>query len=131
LIFIWLLLIVLGRKLAKDLVDELRKEGDRLSREMNLPANLLPIVMDMVKQITYDHFKDLVKKALCETIGWDQVALYFYISKAAIVMAGASGSIACRLKDMAVRYFHEELSPWIYDRGGLETMLEETDSEVD
>ncbi|XP_052089151.1 uncharacterized protein LOC127725859 [Mytilus californianus] len=120
-----------GRKLAKDLVDELRKEGDRLSREMNLPANLLPIVMDMVKQITYDHFKDLVKRALCETIGWDQVALYFYISKAAIVMAGAGGSIACKLKDMAVRYFHEELLPWIYDRGGLETMLEETDSEVD
>ena len=117
-----------SRKLANDLVIELRKEGDRLSRELNLPDNLLPIVIDMVKQITYDHFKDLIKTALCQTIGWDQVAIYFYVSRAAIVMAGVGGQ---KLKTMAVRYFHEEICPWIYDRGGLETMLDETDSEVD
>ena len=117
-----------SRKLANDLVIELRKEGDRLSRELNLPDNLLPIVMDMVKKITYDHFKDLIKKALCQTIGWDQVAMYFYVSRAAIVMAGVGGQ---KLKTIAVRYFHEEICPWIYDRGGLETMLDETDSEVD
>ena len=75
--------------------------------------------MAMVKQITYDHFKDLVKKALCQTIGWDQVAMYFYVSRAAIVMAGVGGQLACQLKTMAVRYFHEEICPWIYDRGGL------------
>lgn len=120
-----------SRKLASDLVTELRKEGDRLSRELNLPDSLLPIVMDMVKQVTYDHFKELVQKALCEAIGWDQVALYFYVARAAIVMAGAGGRLARGLKDMAVRYFHEELSPWIHDRGGLETMLDETDSELD
>jgi hypothetical protein len=87
--------------------------------QLNLPDNLLPIVMDMVKQITYDHFKDLIKKALCQTIGWDQVAmyiLYLYVSRAAIVMAGVGGQ---KLKTMAVRYFHEEMCPWIYDRGGL------------
>jgi hypothetical protein len=84
--------------------------------QLNLPDNLLPIVMDMVKQITYDHFKDLIKKALCQTIGWDQVAMYFYVSRAAIAMAGVGGQ---KLKTMAVRYFHEEICPWIYDRGGL------------
>lgn len=120
-----------SKKLANDLITELRKEGDRLSRELDLPENLLPIVMAMVKQVTYDHFKELVEKALCETIGWDQVAMYFYVSRAAILMAGVGGTIAKKLKNMVVKYFYEEISPWIHDKGGLETMLEETDSEVD
>lgn len=87
--------------------------------QLDLPENLLPIVMAMVKQITYDRFKELVQKALCDTIGWDQVALYLYLSKAAILMAGVGGTIARKLKDMAVQYFFEEISPWIHDRGGL------------
>ena len=74
--------------------------------------------MEMVKQISYDHFKELIKKALCDTIGCDLVAMYLYVSRAAILMAGAGGQIARKLKDMAVRYFHEEICPWVYDRGG-------------
>ncbi|OWF53166.1 uncharacterized protein LOC110446774 [Mizuhopecten yessoensis] len=118
--------------IERDLVMELRKEGDRLSETMNMPSLIMPIAIQLVKETDqYNRFTKVVESSLGGTVGWHNVAMYFYVTKAAVQMAGAGGAVALRLKDMALQYFSDRFAGWITDRGGWDSVLEETDSELD
>ncbi|KAK3098326.1 hypothetical protein FSP39_018460 [Pinctada imbricata] len=110
------------------LVAEFRKEGDRLSRELDLDNSMTPLILQVAQQSnTYAGFKSVFQNALRDTIGWDQIAMYYYVSRTAIHVAGASSTLA----RMTVDYFKERYAGWIRERGGWESMIEETDSELD
>ncbi|XP_048769243.2 uncharacterized protein LOC125675561 isoform X2 [Ostrea edulis] len=112
--------------LVQQLVEEFRREGDRFSEDYNL-RSFTPIVVDIAKQHTYTQFKKVIHTSLQNTIGWEQIALYFYLTRTAVHVAKGSVGLA----QMAYDYFRETYSGWVEDRGGWETMLEETDCELD
>ncbi|XP_062595398.1 uncharacterized protein LOC134256739 [Saccostrea cucullata] len=113
-------------QLVQQLIAEFRREGDRFSRDFNL-GSLTPVVLDIARQHTYTQFKKVIHSSLHNTIGWDQIALYFYLTRTAVHVAKGSVGLA----QMAYDYFKETYSGWVEDRGGWETMLEETDCELD
>lgn len=113
-------------QLVQQLVEEFRKEGDRLSREYKL-GSLTPVVLDIARQHTYAQFRHVVHSSLQHSVGWEQIALYFYLTRTAVHVAKGSVSVA----QMAYQYFRETYSGWVEERGGWETMLEETDCELD
>ncbi|XP_033740220.1 uncharacterized protein LOC117327380 [Pecten maximus] len=118
--------------IERDLIFELRREGDRLSETINMPSVIMPIAMQLVKETDqYNRFTKVVESSLGGTVGWHNVAMYFYVTKAAVHMAGAGGAVALKLKDMALQYFSDRFAGWITDRGGWDSVLEETDSELD
>ncbi|XP_060069232.1 uncharacterized protein LOC132549326 [Ylistrum balloti] len=118
--------------IERDLIMELRKEGDRLSETINVPSIVMPIAMQLVQETDqYNRFTKVVESSLGGTVGWHNVAMYFYVTKAAVHMAGAGGAVALKLKDMALQYFSDKFAGWITDRGGWDSVLEETDSELD
>lgn len=113
-------------QLVQQLVEEFRKEGDRFSREYKL-GSLTPVVLDIARQHTYAQFRHVVHSSLQHSVGWEQIALYFYLTRTAVHVAKGSVSVA----QMAYQYFRETYSGWVEERGGWETMLEETDCELD
>ncbi|XP_061193573.1 pre-mRNA-splicing factor CWC22 homolog isoform X2 [Saccostrea echinata] len=113
-------------QIVEQLIAEFRREGDRLSQDYNL-GSLTPVVLDIARQHTYTQFKKVIHSSLHSTIGWDQIALYFYLTRTAVHVAKGSVGLA----QMAYDYFRETYSGWVEDRGGWETMLEETDCELD
>lgn len=118
--------------IERDIIMELRKEGDRLSETINMPSVIMPIAIQLIKETDqYSRFTNVVESSLGGTVGWHNVAMYFYVTKAAVHMAGAGGAVALRLKDMALQYFSDKFAGWITDKGGWDSVLEETDSELD
>nr|XP_022291844.1 uncharacterized protein LOC111103107 isoform X1 [Crassostrea virginica] len=113
-------------RLVQQLVEAFRQEGDRFSQEYKL-GSLTPVVLDIARQHTYSQFKSVVHASLQSSIGWDQIALYFHLTRTAVHVAKGSVSVA----QMAYQYFRETYSGWVEERGGWETMLEETDCELD
>nr|XP_022291933.1 uncharacterized protein LOC111103167 isoform X2 [Crassostrea virginica] len=113
-------------RLVQQLVEAFRQEGDRFSQEYKL-GSLTPVVIDIARQHTYAQFKSVVHASLQSSIGWDQIALYFHLTRTAVHVAKGSVSVA----QMAYQYFRETYSGWVEERGGWETMLEETDCELD
>ncbi|XP_022291933.2 uncharacterized protein LOC111103167 isoform X2 [Crassostrea virginica] len=113
-------------RLVQQLVEAFRQEGDRFSQEFKL-GSLTPVVLDIARQHTYSQFKSVVHASLQSSIGWDQIALYFHLTRTAVHVAKGSVSVA----QMAYQYFRETYSGWVEERGGWETMLEETDCELD
>lgn len=96
--------------------------------QVNVPAVIMPIAMQLVRQTDqYHHFRNVVDTSLGSTIDWHNVAMYFYVTRAAVQMAGTGGAVALKLKDMALKYFSDKFAGWITDRGGW-VSYNETDS---
>lgn len=75
------------------------------------------LVSDLLRNSDYGSFQRIVSKAGGDS-GLQQIAVMFHLTKAAVQLAGAGTARAGAIKDMAVRYFEQNLAPWIIQRGG-------------
>lgn len=77
-------------------------------------GSLTPVVLDIARQHTYAQFRHVVHSSLQHSVGWEQIALYFYLTRTAVHVAKGSVSVA----HMAYQYFRETYSGWVEERGG-------------
>lgn len=74
--------------------------------------------IDFAKQVTYSKFKDTVKSVIGENVGWQQLAMVFYVTKKATQLAGAGGAVASQLKENCLQYVEDHFASWILNQGG-------------
>ncbi|XP_064605901.1 uncharacterized protein LOC135470778 isoform X2 [Liolophura sinensis] len=112
--------------LEKKLLDCLRDKGDQINTDMNMSPAL-----QMVKNATYSTFQNTVQKAIGHETSVKQIAMLFHLTKGAVQIAGAGGALAMKIKENTLRYFEDTFAAWIVGQGGWDSMLEESDSELD
>lgn len=82
-------------------------------------GSLTPVVLDIARQHTYAQFRHVVHSSLQHSVGWEQIALYFYLTRTAVHVAKGSVSVA----QMAYQYFRETYSGWVEERGGWVSLV--------
>ena len=68
--------------------------------------------------VAYDQFSQVVDEQVSNEVGWAQIAALFNITKRAVQIAGASGSIAMEIKEMSLKYIEDKFASWIVGQGG-------------
>ncbi|GAB1598618.1 uncharacterized protein LOC115232331 isoform X1 [Argonauta hians] len=86
-------------------------------------------VFDLVKQLTYNNFKDVFQKYSKEKSGIQEVAALFYLSKAAIQFIGPCRAMASQIKELTLKYFEDKCAAFIVEKGGWDSVIEDTDEE--
>merc|ERR1712004_270599 len=109
----------------------LRDKGDQMASELG--DQITPIVSQMVRDASYNSFRDVMADNLGREPSWQQLALMFRLTKAAVALVGKGTEKALSIKDMTLQYFEDQFAGWVVTQGGWESMVEDTDlsSELD
>jgi putative N-acetylmannosamine-6-phosphate epimerase len=76
------------------------------------------LVSDLLRNPDYGSFQHIISEAAGRESGLQQIAVMFHLTKAAVQIAGAGTARAKNIKDMALKYFEQNLASWIIQRGG-------------
>jgi hypothetical protein len=76
------------------------------------------LVSDLLHNSDYGSFQHIVHEAVGGESGLQQIAVMFHLTKTAVQLAGAGTTHAKNIKDMALRYFEQNIAPWVIQRGG-------------
>ncbi|XP_070191318.1 mediator of RNA polymerase II transcription subunit 1.1-like isoform X2 [Littorina saxatilis] len=114
--------------LVKDILACLRDLGDRNSNVIDEHAQQM---IEQAKAETYDRFQKTVQHSMGEEVSWNHLALFFYTSKGVMSAVGKGSKLAGDVKEMTLRYFSDRFARWIMDQGGFDSLLSESDSELD
>lgn len=79
--------------------------------------------VNIAKQVTYSKFKDTVGEVVGDSVGWQQLAMLFYVTKKATQLAGAGGAVAAQLKENCLQYVEDHFANWILNQGGWVSYL--------
>lgn len=74
--------------------------------------------MEILKQLTYNNFKQIVEAYTKNKNGFQEVVTLFMLSKAAISLVGAGRALASQVKDLTLQYFEDKCAAYIVERGG-------------
>ncbi|XP_014776413.1 uncharacterized protein LOC106873535 isoform X2 [Octopus bimaculoides] len=86
-------------------------------------------VIDILKQLTYQNFKETFEAYSKDKSGLQEVAALFFLSKAAINLVGPFRAMASQIKELTLRYFEDKCAAFIVEKGGWDSVLEDTDEE--
>ncbi|CAE1311249.1 unnamed protein product [Acanthosepion pharaonis] len=111
-------------ELEKEIVDHL------LSIQGNTPFPSVA-AMEILKQLTYNNFKQIVEAYTKNKNGFQEVVTLFMLSKAAISLVGAGRALASQVKDLTLQYFEDKCAAYIVERGGWDSVLEDTDEDTE
>lgn len=87
--------------------------------------------MEILKQLTYNNFKQIVEAYTKNKNGFQEVVTLFMLSKAAISLVGAGRALASQVKDLTLQYFEDKCAAYIVERGGWDSVLEDTDEDTE
>ena len=76
------------------------------------------VAINIARQVTYSKFKDTVHSIVGDNVGWQQLAMVFYVTKKATQLAGAGGAVASQLKENCLQYVEDHFASWILNQGG-------------
>lgn len=114
--------LALEQKLAAALCAKV----DRLSENVTVPTDAIRL---MVQGVVYTEFSRAVNQALPQAQPEaQQLAMLFRLTEGAVRLAGTS---AVHIKDYTLRYIEDNFAHWIFYGGGWDSMLEDSDFEVD
>lgn len=121
--------------MEEDIVKALRKYADTRENEMRgkgVNLFIVPILKDILAAQTYKCFKQVVRRELANTHGWDQVAWYTYLMRTAVCIAGTGRQLGAVVSTRARRFFSSDLRPFVETRpDGWESVHEETDIDTE
>jgi len=83
-----------------------------------MPSCVMPFAYELVKEASYNKFKTVIESSTKGAVGWNEIAMCMYLTKAAVNIAGTGGSLAIKIKDSAAEYLSDKFSEWIIDKGG-------------
>ena len=85
-------------------------------------TDLGPVVRELVRDKSYEHFAKVIENKVEENVGaepsWQQVAMLFKMSQAAIKLASFGPTAAVNVKEWTLRYFEDKFAGWIVGQGG-------------
>lgn len=115
-------------ELERQILECLRDAGDR-----NAPIieNQAEEVIQQTKAQTYERFKTTVQQSLGSEVSWNHLAFLFYTTKGVISAVGLGSKVASDAKEMTLRYFSDKFAKWLMDQGGFDSVLSESDSDLD
>lgn len=111
-------------ELEREIVDHLLS----IKRNTQFPA---AAATEILKQLTYNNFTQIVEAYTKDKDGWQQVVALFMFSKAAISLVGAGRALASQVKDLTLRYFEDKCASYIVEKGGWDSVLEDTDEDTE
>lgn len=114
--------------LEREILNCLRLYGDRLSVKLDGVAET---VMMEAKAHTYEQFKETIQHSMGNEISWNQVAILFYTTKGVMSAFGKGSKMANQAKEMTLQYFSDQFAGWIMDKGGFNSAMSDSDSELD
>lgn len=79
--------------------------------------------LNIARQVTYTKFKDTIQDLVGDNIGWQQLAMVFYVTKKATQLAGAGGAVASQLKENCLQYVEDHFASWILNQGGWVSII--------
>ncbi|KAK3577439.1 hypothetical protein CHS0354_032289 [Potamilus streckersoni] len=127
-----------GGSNLSSLVEYLRSLGDNADsryfqqRVSDLTPVIVPVIRNLIMAETYDRFQSVIRQELQDTVGWEQVAWYTYLTRSAILVVSHGRQVGSQLKEMARHYFLEHIRPFIEQQpNGWDSVTEETDGELD
>ncbi|KAL3881307.1 hypothetical protein ACJMK2_027760 [Sinanodonta woodiana] len=101
------------------LIDYLRQIGDNVDSRFfqrgisDLTPVIVPVVRNLIMAETYDRFQSVIRRELQDTVGWEQVAWYTYVTRSAILVVSQAMQVGSHLRQMTSRYFSEHIRPFI------------------
>ncbi|CAC5416691.1 unnamed protein product [Mytilus coruscus] len=107
-------------ELQRRLRDSFRDFGDTMNETVTFLVSLHPqqAALNIARQVTYTKFKDTIQDVVGDNIGWQQLAMVFYVTKKATQLAGAGGAAASQLKENCLQYVEDHFASWILSQGG-------------
>ncbi|KAL8599136.1 hypothetical protein ACOMHN_007852 [Nucella lapillus] len=114
--------------LEKQILDCLRDAGDRNADIIDSQAEG---VIQQTKAQTYERFKATVQQSLGNDVSWNHVAFLFYTTKGVMSAVGLGSKMAGDAKEMMLHYFSDKFAKWLMDQGGFDSVLSDSDSELD
>ncbi|XP_013381289.1 uncharacterized protein LOC106152312 [Lingula anatina] len=111
----------------------LKCHGDRINAQMSYATTqaFSSTVAAIIHHASYNSFKQTLTGYIGSKPEVQQIALLFQITKAAVNAVGAGGAMALQIKEMSLAYFTDKFAGWLVDKGGWDSVMEETDSELD
>ncbi len=94
-------------------------------------GNMSPAVEELVRTASYSQFQQIVNENIGNDTGWEQIALMFRLTQTSIQLAGMGTAVALQMKEMTLKYFEDKFAAWLVGKGGWESMVEETNTELD
>ncbi|XP_052238980.1 uncharacterized protein LOC127850189 isoform X2 [Dreissena polymorpha] len=91
----------------------LRLIADALNNRVDPSQNVRDVTTKIVSSTTFEQFMEALPREAAKTIGWDQVALYWYIIRTSITMVGDGTDIKNSITSYAKQYFQSTFSDWI------------------
>lgn len=114
--------------LGRQIVECLRQGGDRAN---SIIAPLADKEVEQVKTEVYERFKQTVQHSLGNEVSWNHLALLFYTTKVVVSAVGRGSQAASTAKEMSLRYVTDMCATFIMDQGGFDSVLSESDSDLD
>ncbi|XP_052238982.1 uncharacterized protein LOC127850189 isoform X4 [Dreissena polymorpha] len=96
-----------------DEVDGIGEEMKHQSHANDPSQNVRDVTTKIVSSTTFEQFMEALPREAAKTIGWDQVALYWYIIRTSITMVGDGTDIKNSITSYAKQYFQSTFSDWI------------------
>ncbi|XP_071114144.1 splicing regulatory glutamine/lysine-rich protein 1-like isoform X1 [Haliotis cracherodii] len=115
--------------LEQQILECLREGGDRMSH--NIDEHATEFIDGAVRQTVYQKFCSTLRQSVGDDVNWNQMALVFHATKSALKVAGVGSKKANELKDLTLKYVMERCASWIVDQGGWESIVSDSDSELD
>ncbi|XP_067676733.1 protein starmaker-like isoform X2 [Haliotis asinina] len=115
--------------LERQILECLREGGDRMSHNIEEHAN--EFIDGAVRETVYQKFCTTLRQSVGDEVNWNQMALVFHATKSALKVAGVGSKMANQLKDLTLTYVTDKCASWIVDQGGWESIVSDSDSELD
>ncbi|KAI0224483.1 hypothetical protein LSAT2_024518 [Lamellibrachia satsuma] len=119
---------VKSSSLEKKLGALLRAHGDSADKNM---TDAGPVIAELVRNASYSKFKQIVNENIGNEPGWQQIAMMFRLTQTSVQLAGMGTAVALQIKEMTLQYFEDKFASWIVGQGGWESMVEDTNTELD
>ncbi|VDH89238.1 Hypothetical predicted protein [Mytilus galloprovincialis] len=110
-------------ELQRRLRDSFRDFGDTVNETLSLSVEPQQAALNIARQVTYTKFKDTIQDLVGDNIGWQQLAMVFYVTKKATQLAGAGGAVASQLKENCLQYVEDHFASWILNQGGWVSII--------
>lgn len=116
-------------RILEEIAMKLRSLGDRLNDEIPLGAmtksgstlsiSMMAIegIQDLISNLTYEQFQDVVNRNLGNETGVQQVTVMFRLATAAVRHLGYGTRAATDLKQIALTYFRDNVATWVSQNG--------------
>ena len=102
----------------------LRAKGDAAAEDL-LAVDFAPAVSEILRDVSYTRFSDVISRSVGSGPGWRQVAGLVNVARSAVQWAGYGTTAALRVKEVTLKYFEDHLSGWVLGQGGWESMVGE------